>query len=122
MILYIVDDNFPPVCTLLYPNPKILFFMKIEIGKRPSSPYNIICEVLNFFYHSQISKPQTSHPYVRIGKIVLSNNFSWQSIGKHRFLFFLIETKYSLSCLINYMRFCHCKFTGFRKHDTEKFE
>ena len=80
MILYIVDDSFPPVCTILYQNPKILLFIKIEIGKRPSSPYDIICDVLKnqseLFYHTQISKAQTSHPYVRLCKIVLLNNFS----------------------------------------------
>ena len=53
------------------------------------------------FICSRFLKPQTSHPYVRKGKIILSNSCNYTSISNPSFLdFFNSENIALLACVI----------------------
>ena len=75
-------------------------------GNLPNSPYSITCGVLCLTFKIYFMKsvctfsiierspnPRTSDPYVKIGTMVLSKSFNWQSIGRSKFLIFRYSPK-----------------------------
>ena len=106
--------------SILLQKPTILLLTVISRGSLPTSSRTMYNDVLlrkcvreskNWFSMAsnilQSSNPKTSRPYVNIGRILLSNYFSWRSMGRSRFLIRIFKRNMAfLACSVTCFLAC----------------